>query len=563
MGSAKETREPGEELMQKVVSLCKRRGFVFQSSEIYGGLKSAYDYGPLGVELKRNLMNEWWRDVVHSRENVMGLESSIIMHPDVWRASGHVAGFSDPLVDCKLSKERFRTDKAGPVEVESDGRLVMHAPDKAMAKLWAEAVKTQHAPGAKVEVRDKDVVLHAKEVTPPAGGQAGKIVLAGFDGGPDVEIPYRGYVTPGFNCPFLSEERTFNLMFRSFLGSVDPLTEVVDAFLANKEKSKPELRALIETTLARSTVYLRPETAQGMFVQFQNCLNSVSMKIPFGIAQMGKAFRNEVTVEHFTFRSCEFEQMEIEFFCEPGTDDRWLEYWKNERMRWWRQYANNPDKFVFRQHAKTELAHYAKDCYDIEYEYPWGFGELEGIANRTDYDLKKHAEASGQHLVYTDSARNDPATGKPPYRFTPYVIEPSGGATRGTLVYLIDAYSEETRKDAKGEPVVRTVLKLHPRLAPIKVGVFPLVKKDGMPEKAREIVEEFFRAGINSRYDEQHAIGRRYARHDEAGTPYCITVDGQTIQDNTVTIRDRDTTAQERIKIEEALSVVQARLARI
>ena len=556
-------KDTGEELMQKVVSLAKRRGFVFQSSEIYGGLKSSYDYGPLGVELKRNLMNEWWRDMVHSRDNIIGLDSAVIMHPAVWRASGHVAGFADPLVDCKISKERFRADKAGPVQIEADGRLVMNAPDKSVAKLWQDAIEKHHAPEARVERDGKRVILFVKEVVAPSGGTPGRLVFEGKDGGPDAAIPYRGYVTPGFNTPFLSEERTFNLMFRSFLGAVDPLGEVVDAFLAHKDRSRQELRKIAEEALAKATVYLRPETAQGMFVQFLNCLNAGSMKVPFGIAQMGKSFRNEVTVEHFIFRSCEFEQMEMEFFCEPGTDDHWMAYWKDARMAWWRQYANHPEKFRLRRHTGDELAHYAKDCYDVEYEYPWGYDELEGIANRTDYDLKKHSEASGAHLVITDASRPDPATGAPPYRFTPYVIEPAAGATRGTLVYLLDAYSEETRTSAKGEPVTRTVLKLHPRLAPIKVGVFPLVKRDGMPEKAREIVEELFKAGINARCDAQHSIGRRYARHDEAGTPYCLTIDGQTMDDGTVTIRDRDTTAQERIKIDDVRAVVHARLAKL
>ncbi|MBN1417326.1 MAG: glycine--tRNA ligase, partial [Planctomycetes bacterium] len=307
-------------------------------------------------------------------------------------------------------------------------------------------------------------------------------------------------------------------------------------------------------------VYLRPETAQAMFVQFENVRQATSMKVPFGIAQMGKSFRNEVTVEHFIFRSCEFEQMEIEYFVEPGTQTRWLEYWKEERLGWYRGYANRPDDFRLRRHRDDERAHYADDCYDIEYRYPWGWDELEGVASRTDYDLKKHSEYAGKAITYFDPQKPDPATGKPGFRYTPYVIEPSAGATRSTLVFLLDAYAEEKGVDAKGAEKVRTLLRLHPRLAPIKVAVLPLVRKDGLPEIARDVVRRFFAAGVNARYDEQHSIGRRYSRHDEVGTPYCLTIDGQTKQDETVTIRDRDTTEQSRIRIDEALDVVRKRL---
>ena len=297
-----------------------------------------------------------------------------------------------------------------------------------------------------------------------------------------------------------------------------------------------------------------------MFVQFQNCQQSMSMKIPFGIAQMGKSFRNEVTVEHFIFRSCEFEQMEMEFFVEPGTQKKWLDYWRDIRMDWWKSLANDPDKFRYRTHEKDELAHYADACYDIEYEYPWGFDELEGIASRTDYDLKKHAKHSGTKLSYFDQQKEDPETGKNGWRYTPFVIEPAAGATRGLLVYLLDAYHEETVPDAEGNESSRVVMKLHPKLAPIKAAVFPLVKKEGLPEIARDIVSDFFKAGINARYDEQHSIGKRYRRHDEAGTPYCLTIDGQTKEDGTVTIRDRDTMEQERIATDKVVEIVQGKL---
>ncbi|MBI5511090.1 MAG: glycine--tRNA ligase [Deltaproteobacteria bacterium] len=500
---------PESDVMQKIVSLAKRRGFVFQSSEIYGGLKSAYDYGPLGVELKRNLMSEWWRAMVHEREDVVGLDASIIMHPKVWEASGHLAGFSDPLVDCRNCKERFRADKAPKVEIGT-------------------------------------------EITYLEGGKkSGKKLSAKAE---------RAYVCPQCGGPDLSAERQFNLMFRSNIGPVDVLGSITEAVEKERHLSGPALRTKIEEVVRESAVYLRPETAQAMFVQFLNVQQTMSMKIPFGIAQMGKSFRNEVTVEHFIFRSCEFEQMEMEYFVEPGTQGKWLDYWLEQRMAWWRRYANDPSKFRSRAHEKSELAHYADRCYDIEYDYPWGWGELEGVASRTDYDLKKHQEHSGTKLSYFDQQKVDPATGKPGWRFMPYVIEPAAGATRGLLVYLIDAYSEEKVADAKGEDATRVVLRLHPRLAPIKAAVLPLVKKDGMPEAARDVVAKFFQAGLNASYDEQHAIGKRYRRHDEAGTPYCLTIDGDTLKDGTVTIRDRDTMKQERIPAARAVEVVSTRL---
>ncbi len=501
------------DLMKEVISLSKQRGFVFQSSEIYGGLKSCYDYGPLGVELKRNIMNEWWRAMVHERENVVGLDASIIMHPRVWEASGHLSSFSDPLVDCRNCKERFRGDKA---------------PRAAMSA----------------------------EVEYPEGGKKKGKMLKGL-------VDERGYVCPNCGSPDLSPERNFNLMFRTSLGSVDPMQEVA-AVLAGKSLTAEEIRKILDEKVKETAVYLRPETAQAMFVQFQNVQQSLALKIPFGIAQMGKSFRNEVTVEHFIFRSCEFEQMEMEYFVEPGKQKEALEYWKNERLWWYQSYANERSKFRLRQHGPKELAHYADDCYDVEYDYPWGWGELEGIASRTDYDLKKHSEFSGAHLNYFDQEKTDPTTGKKGWRFTPYVIEPAAGATRATLMFLIDAFAYDSpRPDADGNVKLRRVLKLHPRLAPYKVAVLPLVKKEGMPELARELVQQFFREGINAKYDEQHAIGKRYARHDEVGTPYCLTVDGDSIKEGTVTIRDRDTTQQERIKIDEALLLVRKRLEKV
>ncbi len=535
------------DLMRDVISLCKQRGFVFQSSDIYGGLKSAYDYGPLGVELKRNIMNEWWRSMVYERQDIVGIDASIMMHTKVWEASGHLAGFSDPLVDCLVSKERFRADKAPtpgagdeiPITCETKG----HAKDyqTLIAERFGAELKRDGKVLNGLRVIDAQTFGHF-----PEGGDE-----------PAATFPYRGYVSPLIGSPFLSDERKFNLMFRSSLGPVDPIQDIVEA-IHGRDLSKEELAGAIEEKIRESAVYLRPETAQAMFVQFQNVQRAMSMKIPFGIAQMGKSFRNEVTVEHFIFRSCEFEQMEMEFFCEPGTQAEWLEYWCQQRLNWYKRFVNSPEKLRLRQHEKDELAHYADNCYDVEYEYPWGWDELEGVASRTDYDLKKHSEHSGVPLNYLDPNKPDPATGKVPYRYTPYVVEPAAGATRTTLMVLLDAfrYEEKPRESAKGGVAKRRLMKFHPRVAPYKVAVLPLVKKDGMPEKARELVNEFFAAGINARYDEQHAIGKRYARHDEIGTPYCITIDGDSLKDDTVTIRDRDTTEQDRVKIADAFEEV-------
>lgn len=574
------TAKRPDDLMKKVISLCKQRGFVFQSSEIYGGLKSAYDYGPLGAELKRNLMGEWWRDMVHMRENVVGIDASIIMHPNVWRASGHAAGFSDPLVDCLVSKERFRADKAPRPNVGD--ALPITCPDKGVAKDWAEQIEKRF--GVALE-RDGNVLGGLKALSATEFG----FVPTGASA-PVKTWPWRGYVGPTFGSPFLSEERQFNLMFRTSLGAVDPMQDVAAALadlaasgdlaaavkskypteagdvnsvigkaLASGERAKI-LRAVIEHVTGPSTAYLRPETAQAMFVQFKNVMDSQGLKPPFGIAQMGRSFRNEITVEHYIFRCLEFEQMEMEFFCEPGTQKEWMAYWKEQRMSWWHRLANYPDHFRFRQHASDEMAFYADDCYDVEYLYPWGWGELEGIASRTNYDLSQHEKHSGQKLRYTDQEKADPETGKKPWQYIPYVIEPAAGATRAVLVYLLDAYHEEERRTATGETEIRTVLKLHPRLAPIKVAVLPLVKKEGMPEKAREIIAQFLKAGVNAKYDEKAAIGKRYAKHDEIGTPWCLTVDGQTLQDGTITLRDRDTTQQVRIPAGEALAQIKARL---
>jgi glycyl-tRNA synthetase len=570
------------DVMKKLVALCKRRGFVFQSSEIYGGLKSAYDYGPLGVELKRNLMNAWWTDMVHGRENVVGIDASIVMHPKVWQSSGHAAGFADPLVDDHISKERFRADKA-PKPVVGDA-LPITCADKGQAKTYQQIIQDHFG----IELQREGTVLHGLKVI--AAKQVGFYPAGASE--PTQTFDFPGYVSPLIGSPFLGAERQFNLMFRTALGAVDPMQDVSELLaelttsedltaavqaqfpkqcgddqhmlakaIASGERSRL-LRAVIEHVTGPNMAFLRPETAQAMFVQFKNVMDSAGMKPPFGIAQMGKSFRNEVTVEHFIFRSCEFEQMEMEFFCQPGTQAEWMVYWKNQRMAFWRRFANYPDDLTFRQHEPDELAHYADDCYDVEYRYPWGWDELEGIASRTDHDLHCHEDGSGQKLRYVDQDQADPDTGKKPWSYRPFVIEPAAGATRGVLVYLLDAFHEETRQDAKGKDVTRTVLKLHPTLAPIKCAVLPLItNKPGFVEKAREVMDAFLAAGIPARFDTKGAIGKRYAKHDEVGTPCAITIDGDTLDNGSVTLRDRDTTEQVRLSLDEAIAQVQAKLA--
>ena len=479
------TGKPNEYLdnFNPIVSLAKRRGFIFPASEIYGGVGSTWDYGPLGVELKRNVKESWWNSMVHSRDDIVGLDSAIIQNPKVWEASGHIDGFSDPLVECKNCHQRFRADH----------------------------VDTEQCPSCGVK----------GQFTPP---------------------------------------RQFNLMFRTQLGPVDVLNRISKFMEDNRDADSKDIREGVDNIVKKSAVYLRPETAQAMFVQFLNCQQSMSMKVPFGIAQMGKSFRNEVTVEHFIFRSCEFEQMEMEFFVEPGSQKEWLDYWRDRRMEWWQKLSNDPSKFRYRAHEKDELAHYADACYDIEYEYPWGFDELEGVASRTDYDLKKHAEHSGAKLSYFDQQKQDPETGKNGWRYTPYVIEPAAGATRGLLVYLLDAYHEERVPDADGNESSRVVMKLHPRLAPIKVAVLPLSRNEKLVPKARE-VHDIVKANFVSQYDDSQSIGRRYRRQDEIGTPLAVTIDFKTVEeDNSVTIRDRDSMVQDRVPIPSLLEALKDKI---
>ena len=442
-GMAIEERQIDEQsvTMDKIAALAKRRGFVFGSSEIYGGLSGFWDYGPLGVELKQNIKRLWWRSMVHLRDNVVGLDATIIMPKPVWQASGHLELFNDPLVECQSCKRRFRADD-----------------------------------------------LEGARVCPECGGR-------------------------------LTEPRRFNTMFEVQVGPVAD-----DA----------------------SVAYLRPETAQGIFVNFKNVLQTTSPKLPFGIAQIGKAFRNEITTGNFIFRSREFEQMELEFFVKPGDDDYWFDYWRNERMRWWTEDIGiRRENIRIRDHEPSELSHYSKQTSDVEYNYPFGIKELEGIADRTDYDLKAHRTASNEDLTYYDDETGE--------RYIPWVIEPSAGLDRAFLVVLLDAYAEEQLGPKQSD--LRTVLRLKPQLAPHKVAVFPLVaNKPQLVEKARSIYETL-RPYFPVAWDDIGNVGKRYRRQDEIGTPWAITVDYQTLEDGTVTVRDRDTMTQVRYPVEELVAI--------
>lgn len=492
------------ELMEKLVSLCKRRGFIFPSSEIYGGLNGCWDYGPLGVELKRNIKEAWWHDMVTGHDDrskpagapspfsMVGLDCSILMNPRVWEASGHVGGFSDPMVDCKKCKRRYRADKVFFVGVFAQGAdpevVLAYEGDEA-----AEASKLAELDLPRLRKKKKlpeDLTLRPTESKEAPSSWPRPCPSKDCDGE-------------------LTEPRSFNLMFKTHVGALED---------------------------SSSIAYLRPETAQGIFVNFRNVVDTSRVKLPMGIAQIGKAFRNEINPRNFTFRSREFEQMEIEFFCHPAQAADWYTYWRDRRYQWYVGLGLRSDRLRLRDHRPDELAHYAAGCADVEYEFPFGNSELEGIANRTDFDLKQHMQHSGKDLQYFDDQETDPER----RRFVPYVIEPSAGADRATLAFLCEAYTEDV---IDGEP--RTVMRFHPRLAPIKAAVLPLVKKDGMPEKAETLYQEL-RRHFPVYFDEKGAIGRRYRRQDEVGTPFCITIDGQTLNDDTVTVRDRDSTKQHR-----------------
>jgi glycyl-tRNA synthetase len=497
--------------MDKLVSLCKRRGFIFPSSEIYGGINGFWDYGPLGVELKRNIKDAWWIDNVRGRDDMVGLDCSIIMNPKVWEASGHVGGFSDPMVDCRECKSRFRADQLQVIEVSAEGGADV-APGK-KALYFSSIGSTEEA----IEKNQKKV----DKVKDKAPG--GKVITA-IHLYTSLASDARGLVPcPNENCNragTLTEPRAFNLMFKTNVGALED---------------------------AASVAYLRPETAQGIFANFKNVCDTSRVRIPFGIAQIGKSFRNEITPRNFTFRSREFEQMEIEFFCRPEESADWYAYWRKARFQWYIDHGLQSAKLRLRDHDPDELAFYSKATADIEYEFPFGVSELEGIAHRGDYDLTQHMKFSGRDLSYFDEDSKQ--------RFVPHVIEPSAGADRGTLAFLCEAYTED---EVGGE--ARTVLKFHPRIAPVKAAVFPLVKKDGMPELAEKIYRDLKRE-FNVFYDEKGAIGRRYRRQDEAGTPYCMTVDGQTLTDGTITIRDRDSCRQWRVSTDGIVAATRDLLA--
>jgi glycyl-tRNA synthetase len=431
-----------EATMEKITSLAKRRGFVFQSSEIYGGQNGAWDYGPMGVELKNRIAAAWWKEMTQFHDDIVGLDAAILMHPRTWEASGHVENFTDPLVDCKKCKARFRADQIPPEN------------------------------------------LTAKKC-PECGGE-------------------------------LTDTRKFNLMFKTHIGPAEDTASII---------------------------YLRPETAQGIYVNYKNIIQSNRMKIPFGIAQIGKAFRNEIVTKNFIFRTCEFEQMEMQFFVKPGTDEEWFNEWRKRRWAYYERLGVKMDHLRWHQHGPDELAHYAKDAYDIEYLFPMGWRELEGVHNRTNYDLNRHTQFSGKDMQYIDQDNNNE-------RYIPYIIETSAGLTRNLLMILCDAYDEEQVAEKGNDDDWRTVLRFHPSLAPVTVAVLPLMKKDGLAELAQDI-RKGLKEDFATDYDQGGAIGRRYRRQDEAGTPFCVTVDYQSKEDNTVTLRFRDSMEQVRVPIAE------------
>jgi glycyl-tRNA synthetase len=511
--------------MEKLVALCRRRGFIFQSSEIYGGINGFWDYGPLGVELKRNIKDAWWHDMVTSRDDMVGVDCAIIMNPKVWEASGHASGFADQMVDCKTCRKRYRADKVFFAGLAADGQpvsivLAVEANDEAEATKLLTALVER--------------LVKKKKI--PQGLKAA--VRTALDAPPDWKRP-----CPAPDCDGeLTTPRAFNLMLETYTGAV------------RDESNK---------------TYLRPETAQGIFVNFKNVLDSTRLKLPFGIAQIGKAFRNEINPRNFIFRSREFEQMEIEFFCHPDESMKWYQYWRDLRIRWYTDLGIKSDRLRPREQGKDELAHYSIGTTDIEYLFPFAEEpqELEGVAHRGDYDLRQHQQHSGKDMSYfdeqlwdRDKARSpDPsaakeAKAKPPYRFLPHVIEPSAGADRFALAVLCEAYAED---EVGGE--ARTVLRFHPRLAPIKAAVLPLVNKEGMPERAEALYREL-KKEFNVFFDDKGAVGRRYRRQDEAGTPYCVTIDGQTLQDDTVTLRDRDSTQQWRVPLRGVAEELRKRL---
>ncbi|KAL1919637.1 uncharacterized protein VTP21DRAFT_1568 [Calcarisporiella thermophila] len=527
-----------------LLELCKRRGFLFQSAEIHGGLRGAYDYGPLGTELKKNLAAVWWNTNVYQREDVVGIDTSIITPPSVLKASGHVDQFTDALVDSLLTKERFRPDKAPELTlIKKEGEMLIpiQAPDKAVAKEWEKKIREQIVPGAKISRKGREILLHAEAM------REGQLILQGEGKTNHIQVPYNGYAEPDTNSPFLTHPRAFNLMFKTFLDPIDPLDRAIQAVQATPHGN---VREAVDASLASSTVYLRPETAQGIFINLPHLLRTTRLRPPCGVAQLGKSFRNEIRLEHAIFRTPEFEQMELEYFVPPSEADGWFTYWKEQRMQWWRTLARNPDGFRARPHDRSELAHYAKACVDVEYSFPWGWGEVEGVANRGDYDLVQHAQATGTSFECGgDNGEN---------KFLPHVIESSCGLNRAMLAFMLDAYDEvvEEANSSSAKHSSRPVLRLHPLLAPIKAAVMPLISRPELIALAQRIAVNT-RRRMRERIELDAAggnkVGKRYYRHDEIGTPWCITVDFQSLEDGSVTIRDRDTTQQVRVHMEEVV----------
>ncbi|MFW6306527.1 MAG: glycine--tRNA ligase [Bacillota bacterium] len=454
----------GEELMNRIVALCKRRGFIYQNSEIYGGMANTWDYGPMGVELKGNIKNAWWKSFIQEREDVVGLDSAIIMHPETWEASGHLSNFNDALIDCKTCKSRFRADHIIEDALNQD------------VEGKTEAEMTE--------------IINENEIKCPVCGSVD-----------------------------WTDARSFNLMFKTFQGVVEDSSNVV---------------------------YLRPETAQGIFANFKNVSDTMRVKLPFGIGQIGKAFRNEITPGNFIFRTREFEQMELEFFVMPGEDDEWFAYWRNYTMEWLKGLGLSDERLKFSDHAEEKLAHYSKATTDIVYKFPFGWEELWGIANRTDFDLNAHIDQSGKKLTIFDHEKGE--------HVVPYVIEPSVGVDRMLLAFLVDAYTEDEVDGAE-----RVYLNIEPEIAPVKAAIFPLSKKKTLPDIAKNIYNKLNKV-FNVEYDESGSIGKRYRRQDEIGTPYCITVDFETLDDHQVTIRDRNTLEQDRIDIDSLLDYLLERL---
>ena len=589
--------------MEKLVSLCKRRGFLFQSSEIYGGLNGFWDYGPLGVELKRNIKEAWWRDMVNAHDDLsvsagaptayemVGLDCTIIMHPQVWKCSGHYDLFHDMMQTCRQCKKLLRSDHVWDMLRESGwvsslgekcGLTLTDdvvSVDSSKLLKWAKSKGKRLAPGLAL-VRNPEVTLTSLSESVKKGAEKPLSSTEVLQCLATEQILQTGLQTPCPECGGdLTEPREFNLMFETHVGAVHT---------------------------ADNKAFLRPETAQGIFVNFKNVCDSTRVKIPFGIAQTGKSFRNEITPRNFTFRSREFEQMEIEFFCHPDSSQQWYQYWRDRRLRWYQELGLASEKLQLREHDADELSHYSTGTADIEYAFPFlpegEFGELEGVAHRGDFDLRSHMEGkldektnplelelgedgkpkyrgSGKDLTYFDADgfeqakeqlgvksfkqylanRESEAHPGYPFQYTPHVIEPSAGADRATLAFLCEAYVEDEQPDDKGKMQTRTVMRFHPRIAPIKCAIFPLVKKDGMQEIAKDIYRAL-KPHFNIFYDEKGAVGRRYRRQDEAGTPFCITVDGDTLTDNTVTIRDRDSLKQTRVKVDDCVDEIRKRI---